>query len=93
MTDNMLADFVVERMASHHFEITSREFRQHKYPKTIVKAARSVLVDGVDAETAATTFNAPAADLLTALTDYSATWARYCTDNALIHNGFWLPLT
>jgi hypothetical protein len=91
MTDNMLADFLVERMAERHFEVTTRELYERKYPKNLVRAARAVLVDGKDAAQAAYEFCVPEAPLRSALEDYSATWAKYCADNALVRNGFWLP--
>jgi hypothetical protein len=78
-------------MAARHFEIASRELSRRRYPKNIVQATRAVLVDGVEAAQASIEFRVPAPDLLLALEDHSAAWAKYCADNALIHNGIWLP--
>lgn len=89
--DNELANFVATPMAIRHFEITSRELISRKYPQNVVQSVRAVLVDRANPIQASTTFRVSPADLLVALRDYSQAWAKYCADNGLVHNAFWLP--
>jgi hypothetical protein len=90
MKDNDLADISFGPMSDRHFETVRKLLLGEHFPKLVEQAVKEVLVGLVDPALVCSKFALTAGDLITALTAYSNAWNKYCADNDLITEVFWL---
>lgn len=91
MTDNIFAALYLEPMSARHFHIAARQIGKSNFPPQVEQAARAVLVDGLEPTAAATRFQVLDTDLFSALEDYPARWEKFCKQNGVVCQCYFLP--
>lgn len=90
MKDNDLEAISIQPMSSRHFEIVRKELEDKAPPKVVEEAVRAIVVDLLAPAVACSQFAVTRSELAAALKTYSDTWTKYCEENDLVTEVFWL---